>query len=394
MRPWEPICLVHLEVNNCQRSPGRNWAGRALRISQPHHQWWSMAKRRCRVGYYKLENSHGIWKSTVWKGKSLSSSKPPFLGSMLVWGGVDVLEFSRHFLGWIWKCSECREDMQGHFERILPKMTLQRFTKATLVNLYDLNLTKIWCCSVLIHAILYFDLALRPAREVVTPDVLATNGVVHIIDHVLLGTLKLRHTGLCKGHEVIWGNTHAAPWHSPCFTAFAMAQGFYDKILGHKILGFAPFTHLLDFWKEGDQSEWVEVIPTGGGPVFLWHDAATFVCCHQQSVWKDAECIGPGHVFVVWKMIIFWQRGLVRRSDRCCFYFLNLAQAWARQTGMSQHVNLLQLNAFTGVRVGSMWMFFFGWVWPLPDLLLRGRHIWVTKPQSQMHAFLAQCVCR
>lgn len=72
----------------------------------------------------------------------------------------------------------------------------------------------------------------------VTPDVLATNGVVHIIDHVLLGTLELRHTGLCKGHEVTL---------SPCFTAFAMHRGFYDKILGHKILGFAPFKHLLDF---------------------------------------------------------------------------------------------------------------------------------------------------
>lgn len=91
---------------------------------------------------------------------------------------------------------------------------------AILVNLYDL--TKIWCCSVLIHAILYLDLALRPAWEVVTPDVLATNGVVHIIDHVLLGTLELRHTGLCKGHEVTL---------SPCFAAFAMHRGFIARSL-------------------------------------------------------------------------------------------------------------------------------------------------------------------
>ena len=105
--------------------------------------------------------------------------------------------------------------MQGHFERILPKMTLQRFTKATLVNLYDLNLTKIWCCSVLIHAILYLDLALRPAWEVVTPDVLATNGVVHIIDHVLLGTLKLSvKDGICFGCCGMHVFTRFAPWGS------------------------------------------------------------------------------------------------------------------------------------------------------------------------------------
>ena len=302
---------------------------------------------------------------------------------MLVWGGVDVLEFSRHFLGWIWKCSESREDMQWHFERILPKMTLLRFTKATLVNLDDL--TKIWCCSVLIHAILYLDLARAPAC--------LGGGDTWCFSYQWCGA---HHRPRAAWP---WGNTLTL------FRRVCHAQGFYNKILGHKILGFAPFKHLLDFLKEGDQSEWVEVIPTGRGPVFLWHDTATFVCCHQQSVWKDAECIGPGHVFVVWKMIIFWQRGLVRRSDRwCCFYFSNLAQAWARQTGMSQHVNLLQLNAFTGVRVflmcslligsGVCDFFFFGWVWPLPDLLLRGRHIWVTKPQSQMHAFLAQCVCR
>ena len=35
---------------------------------------------------YTLESQHGTWKSPNWRGKS--SSKPPFLGSMLVFGGV------------------------------------------------------------------------------------------------------------------------------------------------------------------------------------------------------------------------------------------------------------------------------------------------------------------
>ena len=390
MKPWEPICLVHLEVNNCQRSPGRNWAGRALRISQPHHQWWSMAKRRCRVGYYKLENSHGIWKSTVWKGKSLSSSKPPFLGSMLVWGGVDVLEFSRHFLGWICQCSECREDMQWHFERILPKMTLLRFTKAT----YGYISESLW-----------FNQNL----------VLLCSHSCNLVPW--LGTTACLGGGDTWCFSYQWCGAHHWPraaWHTwtkthgfvqrprgntlTLFRRVCHAQGFYSKILGHKILGFAPFKHLLDFWKEGDQSEWVEVVPTGGGPVFLWHDTATFVCCHQQSVWKDAECIGPGHVFVVWKMIILWQRGLVRRSDRWC-----CSQAWARQTGMSQHVNLLQLNAFTGVQVFLMCSLVIGsgvceCFFDESDhcqicFFVVGISGWQS-PSRRCMPFLAQCVCR
>ena len=36
--------------------------------------------------HYTPENQHGTWKSPVWKGRS--SSKPPFLGSILLFGGV------------------------------------------------------------------------------------------------------------------------------------------------------------------------------------------------------------------------------------------------------------------------------------------------------------------
>ena len=40
-------------------------------------------------------------------------------------------------------------------------------------------------------------------------------------------------------------------------------------------------------------------------------------------------------------------------------------------------------------RVGKVCQIFFfdESDWPLLDLLFRGRHIWVTKPQSQMHVF-------
>ena len=38
--------------------------------------------------YYTLENEHGSWTSPVWKGSS--SSKPSFLGSMLIFRGVSL----------------------------------------------------------------------------------------------------------------------------------------------------------------------------------------------------------------------------------------------------------------------------------------------------------------
>lgn len=121
-----------------------------------------------------LTTSGGQWRSagaglvtTNWK-THMESENPQFerenhchlpklFGFHVSLRGSRCFGILQAFLGWIWKCSERREDMQGHFERILPKMTLLRFAKATLVNLYDL--TKIWCCSVLIHAILYLDLA-------------------------------------------------------------------------------------------------------------------------------------------------------------------------------------------------------------------------------------------
>ena len=55
--------------------------------------------------HYTPENQHGTWKSPVWQGRS--SSKPPFLGSILVFGGHGVRENTKKNLldewpqGWV-----------------------------------------------------------------------------------------------------------------------------------------------------------------------------------------------------------------------------------------------------------------------------------------------------